>query len=60
MLRTVLIASLVIIAPAAWAQNTIVPGQWAQDVGLARGPQSTGPDAAVGYGTNTVTCGPEA
>jgi hypothetical protein len=65
MLRTVLIASLALIAPAAWtssawAQNTIVPGQWAKDVGLARGPQSTGPDAAVGYGTNTVTCGPEA
>jgi hypothetical protein len=65
MLRTALIASLALIAPVAWtpgawAQNTVVPGQWAKDVGLARGPQSTGPDSAMGYGTSTATCGPEA
>lgn len=73
MLRTAVIASLVLIAPVAWssgawAQNTVTPGKWAQDVGLARSPQSTGPDAAMGYGTSygpnyatsAATCGPEA
>jgi hypothetical protein len=55
-----LIAGLLLIAPAAWAQNTITPGQWAEDVGLARGPQSTGADAAMGYGSSTASCGPEA
>jgi hypothetical protein len=65
MLRTAVIAGLVLFAPVtwapgAWAQNTVTPGKWAQDVGLARSPQSTGPDAAMGYGTSAATCGPEA
>jgi hypothetical protein len=65
MLRTVLIASLVLIAPVAWtpgawAQNTVTPGKWAGDVGLARGPQSTDAAAAMGYGSSNATCGPEA
>jgi hypothetical protein len=28
-----------VVAPAASAQNTVVPGQWAQDLGWATGPQ---------------------
>src|ERR1700759_1203083 len=60
MLRTVLIAGLILAAPAAWAQNTITPGPGAEATGRARGPQSTGADAAMGYGSSRASCGPEA
>jgi hypothetical protein len=39
MTKTLLIAGLLLVSPAAWAQSTIVPGQWAQDLGWATGPQ---------------------
>ena len=56
--QSVLIAP-VAWTPGAWAQNTVTPGKWADDVGLARGPQSTAA-AAMGYGSSSATCGPEA
>ncbi len=40
MTKSLLIAGLLlVVAPAASAQNTVVPGQWAQDLGWASGPQ---------------------
>ncbi len=59
MTRALLVAGLLLVAPAAWAQNTIVPGQWASDIGW-KAPQSYGPGAAAGIGPHTVACGPEA
>lgn len=46
MTKSLLIAGLLLIAPAAWtqtawAQNTVVPGQWAEDLGWATGPQDS-------------------
>ena len=40
MTKSLLIGDLLLLAgPAAWAQNTVVPGEWAEDLGWATGPQ---------------------
>ncbi|HLG47008.1 MAG TPA: hypothetical protein VKY24_12270 [Reyranella sp.] len=40
MTKTLLMTGLLLLgASPAWAQNTVVPGEWAQDLGWATGPQ---------------------
>jgi hypothetical protein len=48
MTKSLLIAGLLLAAPSALAQNTVVPGQWAQDLGWATGPQDPNAGNASG------------
>jgi len=50
------VATFLLIAPVAWAQNTIQPGQWAKDIGYNNGPQPYDARAASNV-DSTRPCG---
>jgi hypothetical protein len=69
MTKSLLLASLLLASPAAFAQNTIPPGQWQKDLGMPPAEATTASPAdnaanAGGLGASgdtrapTVSCGP--